>query len=85
MQPGQTILTGDEICRAIFIDYEGSKMKPPTLLGYMIDDEIGAGIVERCFNDCGHRWAAKHAVPTDRLRLAWISTAKTPTNAGQAN
>jgi hypothetical protein len=35
----------------------------------MIDDEIGAGIIERCFNDCRQRWKAKHAVPTDHLRL----------------
>ena len=69
MQPGQIILARDKISRAVFIDYEGSKTQPPTLLGYMIDDEIGAGIVERCFNDCRHRWGAKHAVPTDHLRL----------------
>lgn len=47
--PGQTILTRDEIKLAIFVDYEGSMNKPPTLLGYMIDNEVKAAIVEPCF------------------------------------
>jgi hypothetical protein len=43
---GQSILTRDDIKRAIFVDYEGSKNKPPTLIGYMIDGEIQAAICQ---------------------------------------
>jgi hypothetical protein len=46
-RPGQLLLNAVEIERTIFVDYEGSKNKPPTLLGYMIDSEIGGAIIER--------------------------------------
>ena len=62
---GQSILTRDDIKRAIFVDYEGSKNHPPTLLGCMIDGEVSAAIVEPCFYDCRERYKAKHAVSAD--------------------
>jgi hypothetical protein len=68
-RPGQSILTRDDIKRAIFVDYEGSKNNAPTLLGYMIDDEVSAAIVERCFYDCRERYKAKHAVSADHLTI----------------
>lgn len=68
-RPGQTILTRDDIKRAIFVDYEGSKDKPPTLLGYMIDGDVNAAIVEPCFSDCRKRYKAKHAVSADHLTI----------------
>jgi hypothetical protein len=67
--PRQLILTADEIRRAIFVDYEGSKDKPPTLIGYMIDNEIRAAIIERCFDNCKKWWKAKHAVPADHKEI----------------
>jgi hypothetical protein len=70
MRPGQSILTGDEINRALFVDYEGSKNRPPTLLGYMIDNKIGAAIVEPSFYDCRERYKAKHAVIADHTTIA---------------
>jgi hypothetical protein len=48
-------------------DYEGSENHPPTLLGYMIDGEVSAAIVEPCFYDCRERYKAKHAVSADHL------------------
>ena len=59
----------DEIKRAIFIDYEGSKDKPPTLLGYMVDGAVKAAIVEPCFSDCAGRYRAKHAVAADHGKI----------------
>jgi hypothetical protein len=68
-RPGRFILTTDDIKQAIFVDYEGSKDKPPTLLGYMIDDHIIAAIVEPCFYDCRERYRAKHAVQADHINV----------------
>jgi hypothetical protein len=68
-RPGQSILTRDDIKREIFIDYEGSKNSPPTLLGYMIDDDVNAAIVEPCFYDCRERYKAKHAVSANHLTI----------------
>jgi len=69
MKPKPSSLTTDDINRAIFVDYEGSKDKPPTLLGYMIDDHIIAAIVEPCFYDCTERYKAKHAVQADHTNV----------------
>ncbi len=68
-RPGQSILTRHDIKRAIFVDYEGSKNNPPTLLGYMIDGDVNAAIVEPCFYDCRERYKAKHAVSADHLTI----------------
>lgn len=68
-RPGQSILSRNDIKRAIFLDYEGSKNKPPTLLGYMIDNDIRAAIVESCFNDCRGRYKAKHALVADHVLI----------------
>ena len=42
-QPGKKLLTSEEVKRALFIDYEGSKSRKfqATLLGIMADREIG--------------------------------------------
>jgi hypothetical protein len=49
---GARVLAVAELSRAIFIDYEGNKPAPgsttavpPTLLGYMVDGEVRAGII----------------------------------------
>jgi hypothetical protein len=69
-RPGQCILTRDEIKRAIFVDYEGSMNKQPTLLGYIIDDNIKSAIIESCFYDCRGRYKAKHAFVADHKEIA---------------
>ena len=68
-RPGQAILTEEAIDRAIFVDYEGSMHRPPTLLGYLIDNQIGAAIVEPRFHHCRTRHGAKHAVNADHLEI----------------
>jgi hypothetical protein len=66
-RPGQTLLTTHELRRAIYVDYEGSRGRAPTLLGYLIDDELNAAIIEPCFHECDRRYRAKHAVKADHL------------------
>lgn len=64
------VLEGGELARAILVDYEGNKPAPgadthtpPTLLGYMIDSEVAAGIVESLFAEsCAAKYRARHAV-----------------------
>lgn len=70
-------LTREELERAIFVDYEGNSPAPgrqhhppPTLLGYLVDDKLGAGIVEPLFaKHCSARHRAKHAVAAEHVEL----------------
>lgn len=55
------ILSASEARRAIFVDYEGSKDHPPTLLGYLVDETLAAGIVETLFSPCQRHYRATHA------------------------
>ena len=70
-------LTRQELDRAILVDYEGNKPAPragahppPTLLGYLVDDSVAAGIIEPLFaSNCAAKYRAKHAVPEDHHSL----------------
>lgn len=53
-------LNRDQIRTAIFIDYEGNKDKPPTLLGWRVDSENFSVIVEPAFETCANRFRAKN-------------------------
>lgn len=70
-------LTRPELDRAILVDYEGNKPAPrarahppPTLLGYLVDGSVAAGIIEPIFStNCAAKYRAKHAVPEDHRSL----------------
>ena len=49
----------DEISRAIFIDYEGNIDRDPTLLGWRLDGQSHAAILEEVFATCSDRYRAK--------------------------
>jgi hypothetical protein len=76
-RPRAPKLTPEELARAIFVDYEGNAPMPgsqdhpqPTLLGYLVDDELAAGIVEPLFaRHCSKRYRASHAVAADHVEL----------------
>ena len=38
-----------EARRALYVDYEGPKDRPPTLLGYLMDHTLPTGIVQPLF------------------------------------
>lgn len=52
-------LTPEEICRAIYVDYEGSMDRPPSLLGWRIDGVHFGAIVEPVFAPCADKYRAK--------------------------
>ncbi|NHA14157.1 hypothetical protein [Thioalkalivibrio sp. XN279] len=70
-------LTREQLERAIFLDYEGNSAAPgsqdhppPTLLGYLVDNKLGAGIVEPLFaKHCSGRYRATHAIAADHVEL----------------
>jgi len=70
-------LTRADVERAIFIDYEGNapvRGNPdhpqPTLLGYLIDGKLNAGVIEPIFaQHCSGRYRATHAVAADHVQL----------------
>nr|WP_213394567.1 hypothetical protein [Yoonia sp.] len=80
-------LTPKEAARAILLDYEGNKDKPPTLLGWLLDGVYQAWVIEPVFSDCASRYRAKgtvalehhkavrellsRAVTEDRLLISW--------------
>lgn len=68
-RPGKAIITPLEATRAIYLDYECSKDRPPTLLGYRVEGELRAGIVERSFDTCAERRGARHATTADHTPL----------------
>jgi hypothetical protein len=48
-------LTAEEVKKAIYIDYEGNIKLPPTLLGWYVDGEYKASILEPLFETCENR------------------------------
>lgn len=80
-------LTPKEVARAILLDYEGNKDKPPTLLGWLLDGVYQAWVIDPAFSACANRYRAKgtvalehhkavrellsRAVTEDRLLISW--------------
>ncbi|MBK8648936.1 MAG: hypothetical protein IPN16_20840 [Gemmatimonadetes bacterium] len=58
-----------EARRALYVDYEGSKDRPPTLLGYLVNRTLAAGIVEPLFAPCHKKHRAEHAALADHRQL----------------
>lgn len=52
-------ITAEELARAIFIDYEGNIDRDPTLLGWRVDGQTHAAILEKEFATCSDRYRAK--------------------------
>lgn len=71
MRERRELLTNAEARRALFIDYEGSKGRPPTLLGVLCEgdaDSDGNGdfrqyVLEPAFHPCAGKRGARYAVP----------------------
>ena len=63
-------LTAQEAKSAIYIDYEGNMKLPPTLLGWYVDSEYKASIVEPLFETCKNRYKAKGIHVEDHAQLA---------------
>ena len=57
--PSKPKISVNEIARAVFLDYEGNIDKPPTLLGWRIEGQSNASIVEEAFETCSDRYRAK--------------------------
>jgi hypothetical protein len=74
---GKPLFTASELQGAILVDYEGNKPAPgarqhppPTLLGYLIDGQEAAGIIETQFAErCAAKYKAKHVVREDHAGL----------------
>jgi hypothetical protein len=63
-------LTAKEAKNAIYIDYEGNMKLPPTLLGWYVDGEYKASILEPLFETCENRYKAKGILVADHAQLA---------------
>jgi len=63
-------LTAQEAKNAIYIDYEGNMKLPPTLLGWYVDGEYKASILEPLFETCKNRYKAKGILVEDHSQLA---------------
>ena len=63
-------LTAKEAKNAIYIDYEGNMKLPPTLLGWYVDAEYMASILEPLFETCENRHKAKGIFIEDHTELA---------------
>ena len=63
-------ITADELARAIFIDYEGNIDREPTLLGWRVDGQTNAAILEEEFATCSDRYRAKDVHLVDHCQLA---------------
>ena len=63
-------LTAGEVKKAIYIDYEGNIKLPPTLLGWYVDGEHKASILEPLFETCENRYKAKGVYLEDHTQLA---------------
>jgi hypothetical protein len=63
-------LTAQEAKNAIYIDYEGNMKLPPTLLGWYVDGEYKASILEPLFETCKNRYKAKGIHVEDHAQLA---------------
>ena len=63
-------LTAQEAMNAIYIDYEGNIKLPPTLLGWYVDGDYMASIIEPVFETCENRYKAKGIFLEDHSDLA---------------
>lgn len=63
-------LNAQEVMNAIYIDYEGNIKLPPTLLGWFVDGEYRASIIEPFFETCENRYKAKEIFVEDHEQLA---------------
>lgn len=63
-------ITAGELARAIFIDYEGNIDREPTLLGWRVDGQTHAAILEVEFATCSDRYRAKDVHLKDHSQLA---------------
>lgn len=63
------LIGATEARRALYVDYEGSKDRPPTLLGTLVEGTLAAGIVEPLFAPCRERYRAAHATIADHRQL----------------
>jgi hypothetical protein len=63
-------LTAQEAKNAIYIDYEGNMKLPPTLLGWYVDGEYKASILEPLFETCENRYKAKGIRSEEHVQLA---------------
>jgi len=63
-------LTTKEAKNAIYIDYEGNMKLPPTLLGWYVDGEYMASILEPLFETCENRHKAKGIFIENHTELA---------------
>ena len=63
-------LTALEAMNAIYIDYEGNIKVPPTLLGWYVDGDYMASIIEPVFETCENRYKAKGIFLEDHSDLA---------------
>ena len=63
-------LTALEVKNAIYIDYEGNIKLPPTLIGWYVDGEYKASILEPLFETCKNRYKAKGILVEDHAQLA---------------
>lgn len=68
--PTKPKVTAKEIARAIFIDYEGNIDADPTLLGWRIDGQHYAAILDERFTTCSNRFRAKGIVYAPHAGLA---------------
>lgn len=62
-------LSQQEVRRAIYLDYEGNIGKPPSLLGWRVDGNLFATIVEPLFATCERRYRASHVVLMDHQEV----------------
>ena len=63
-------LTALEAKNAIYIDYEGNIKLPPSLIGWHVDGEYMASILEPLFETCKNRYKAKGIQVEDHAQLA---------------
>ena len=63
-------LTALEAKNAIYIDYEGNIKLPPTLIGWYVNGEYKASILEPLFETCKNRYKAKGILVEDHAQLA---------------
>jgi hypothetical protein len=70
------VLTPDEAETAIYVDYEGTAKRPPTLLGWLIDDDVRQVIVEDAFGGAAARRGARHVTVVDHAALVEAIVAK---------
>lgn len=62
MPTGAAMISKDEADRAIYVDYECSQDKSPTLLGVLIEEELIQGIVEPAFDAFAGRWGVRQVI-----------------------